>query len=334
MSSESTQLSDARNNGKCSRKRLCIVGLFSVLFMGIFLYYGLDYHVFRIHPQALPLRKSLPGAIIIGVKKGGTRALLNMLKIHPGISAATGEVHFFDRNNTYLRGKSWYVNRMPATSSDQLVIEKTPAYFVTPYVPERIHKLLPNLKVILIVRDPVQRVISDFAQLSSKRAVKKMAKLNFSSTVFYPSGKIKKKSRILRVSLYDVHYKRWLRYFNKSQIHIVNGDKFIKNPYSELHKLEQFLPVKSYFRESMFVLNKTKGFYCWRRPHTNIKVFKNTVLDPPPTDGSTRMATVCLGKGKGRKHPDVSLRTIKKLKKYYRPFMKHFYQLSGQNFGW
>lgn len=50
--------------------------------------------------------KKLPQAIIIGVKKGGTRALLEFLRVHPDIRAVGAEPHFFDRN--YENGLEWY----------------------------------------------------------------------------------------------------------------------------------------------------------------------------------------------------------------------------------
>lgn len=50
--------------------------------------------------------KKLPQALIIGVKKGGTRALLEFLRVHPDIRAVGAEPHFFDRN--YHNGLEWY----------------------------------------------------------------------------------------------------------------------------------------------------------------------------------------------------------------------------------
>lgn len=50
--------------------------------------------------------RRLPHALIIGVKKGGTRALLEFLRLHPDIRALGSEPHFFDRH--YARGLSWY----------------------------------------------------------------------------------------------------------------------------------------------------------------------------------------------------------------------------------
>ena len=50
--------------------------------------------------------KQLPQAIIIGVKKGGTRALLEFLRVHPDVRAVGAEPHFFDRS--YDKGLAWY----------------------------------------------------------------------------------------------------------------------------------------------------------------------------------------------------------------------------------
>lgn len=50
--------------------------------------------------------KKLPNAIIVGVKKGGTRAVLEFIRIHPDVRAAGTETHFFDRN--YDKGLEWY----------------------------------------------------------------------------------------------------------------------------------------------------------------------------------------------------------------------------------
>lgn len=46
--------------------------------------------------------RQLPSALIIGVKKGGTRALLEFIRIHPDVRAAGSEIHFFDKN--YMKG--------------------------------------------------------------------------------------------------------------------------------------------------------------------------------------------------------------------------------------
>lgn len=79
-------------------------------------------------------KRRLPQALIIGVRKCGTRALLEMLYLHPRIQKAAGEVHFFDRDENYSKGLEWYRQQMPLSYPNQVTIEKSPSYFVTPEV--------------------------------------------------------------------------------------------------------------------------------------------------------------------------------------------------------
>ena len=109
----------------------------------------------------LPSRK-LPDALIIGVKKGGTRALLEFIRLHPDVRAAGSEVHFFDKH--YSRGFKWYRSCMPATLEGQITMEKTPSYFITKEVPKRVHAMNPLTKLVVVVRDPVTRAVSDYTQ--------------------------------------------------------------------------------------------------------------------------------------------------------------------------
>uniref|UniRef100_A0A915DUF3 Sulfotransferase domain-containing protein n=1 Tax=Ditylenchus dipsaci TaxID=166011 RepID=A0A915DUF3_9BILA len=99
-----------------------------------------------------------PKCLIIGVRKGGTRALLQTIALHPDVKVAK---------------KS---QQMPESTPQQVVIEKTPAYFISPEAPERVHSLNAKMKLILIVRDPVIRLISDFTQM--KLLVLKLGEIN------------------------------------------------------------------------------------------------------------------------------------------------------------
>lgn len=114
--------------------------------------------------------RRLPQALIVGVRKCGTRALLEMLFLHPRIQKAAGEVHFFDRDENYERGLDWYRKKMPYSFRGQITIEKSPSYFVTPEVPERVRAMNASIKLMMIVRDPVTRAISDYTQLRSHAA--------------------------------------------------------------------------------------------------------------------------------------------------------------------
>lgn len=90
------------------------------------------------------LTRHLPDVLIIGVKKSGTRALLEFVRLHPDVRAAGCEVHFFDRH--YNRGLHWYRNHMPPTIDGQITMEKTPSYFITKEVPSRVNHMNPSTK--------------------------------------------------------------------------------------------------------------------------------------------------------------------------------------------
>lgn len=130
--------------------------------------------------QLMPiLDRRLPRLLIIGVRKGGTRALLEMLNLHPNIAMVPVEVHFFDKFDNYQRGLDWYRSQMPLSTDAQLTVEKSPSYYVTPEVPERVYAMNPHVQLVLIVRDPVTRLLSDFAQIEASRAAQNLPNRRF-----------------------------------------------------------------------------------------------------------------------------------------------------------
>lgn len=159
------------------------------------------------------LSKHLPNCIIVGARKCGTRALLEFLDIHPQIRKVIDEVHFFDDDQKYNLGLEWYRQQMPLSLKSDIIIEKTPAYFITDLVPERIYAMDSKIKIILIVRDPVTRLISDYAQLASNKAKKDRKVESFEEVVLMPNGKINTNYKGIRISMYAVYFSRWINVF-------------------------------------------------------------------------------------------------------------------------
>lgn len=157
-------------------------------------------------PQA---ERRLPKCIIIGVRKCGTRALLEFLNIHPAVQKASDEVHFFDDDSKYILGLDWYRNQMPYSLPEQVTIEKSPAYFITESVPRRIYAMNPLIKLIIIVRDPVTRLISDYAQLAANKAKKERRMASFEDLILLPNGHVNASYKAVRISMYAIFYARW-----------------------------------------------------------------------------------------------------------------------------
>jgi hypothetical protein len=104
--------------------------------------------------------RPLPGFLIIGAQKAGTTALYSYLRRHPGITGpAWKEVSFFDRH--YHRGEAWYRGNFPLLRR-QHIGEASPSYLFHPLAPQRVAALLPDVRLIALLRDPVDRALSHY----------------------------------------------------------------------------------------------------------------------------------------------------------------------------
>ena len=109
----------------------------------------------------------LPHVIIPGIMKSGTRATINFLKMHPDICIASGEVRFFNTNAAYRKGLSFYRQQMPFSNGHnkrQITIEKSPEYFEDYHTPERIKAMNSSIKIVIVMRDPITRAVSDYSR--------------------------------------------------------------------------------------------------------------------------------------------------------------------------
>ncbi|XP_049275785.1 heparan sulfate glucosamine 3-O-sulfotransferase 1 [Rhipicephalus sanguineus] len=261
-------------------------------------------------------RRRLPQCLIIGARKCGTRALLEFLALHPSVQKAPDEVHFFDDDERYALGLDWYRRRMPASRADQLTVEKSPAYFVTEAAPGRVWAMNASLLLLLIVRDPVVRLVSDYAQLAAnRRQLQREDAPPFERLILLPDGAVNAEYRPVRTSMYAVHLRRWLSHFPRRQLHVVDGDRLVRDPLRELRRVEAFLGLPALIPSGALYFNRTKGFYCLR---------------PRPNDTAGR----CLNDSKGRRHPHVPGPVVSRLRQFFAPFNREFYHLMGRDFGW
>jgi Sulfotransferase domain len=105
--------------------------------------------------------RPLPDFLVIGAQKAGTTALYAYLHWHPGITGPSWkEVSFFDRH--WWRGEAWYRGQFPLRSGRRLVGEASPSYLFHPLAPERVRSLVPDAKLVALVRDPVDRAYSHY----------------------------------------------------------------------------------------------------------------------------------------------------------------------------
>jgi hypothetical protein len=116
--------------------------------------------------------RMLPDFIVIGTQRGGTTSLYRYLAAHPGVAPTlvSKGVHYFDVQND--RPQAWYRGHFPPTAyrawrlhvARQPLItgEASPYYLFHPAVPERVAAMLPEVKLIAMLRDPVKRAFSHY----------------------------------------------------------------------------------------------------------------------------------------------------------------------------
>jgi hypothetical protein len=117
--------------------------------------------------------RMLPGFLIVGAQRGGTTSMYQTVSQHPAVMRAVLHkgVHYFDTG--YDHSLAWYRGHFPllaqaalrarATGQAPVTFESSPYYMFHPLAPERIHRDLPGVRLLVLVRDPVERAYSAYA---------------------------------------------------------------------------------------------------------------------------------------------------------------------------
>lgn len=115
---------------------------------------------------AEPSLPPLPTFLIIGAQKSATRWLVDNLGAHPEVLMADGEPSFFNNGQRFESGLEWYRKKFRHYSGELAIGESTPGYMIwrsqTDMIPARIDEILPSVRLIASLRDPVDRTFSAF----------------------------------------------------------------------------------------------------------------------------------------------------------------------------
>ena len=240
--------------------------------------------------------RQLPDILIIGFEKCGTITLRQFLGLHPTIyiTKKRGNNHFFDKDE--LRTPIKLAKNRPCTANEELRLEK----LATPGKADKVFKYLPNVKLIAIVREPVERTMSQFVHVKALRKIPD--DMDFEQFL----------NHVRQLYKYTHIIKRWVELFGKEKILVLDGDEFARNPVVELRKAEVFLGLNSYFNKDLFVYNETRKFYCFK----------------------TETGNECMYPGKGRPHPVMRNETRALLKTLFHSLNEEFFKLIGRRFPW
>jgi len=206
-------------------------------------------------------------AMICGTAKGGTSTLFKILSKYETVCVGekgicfpnSYEMHFFEteqfRTSTYNKGYHWYHKRF-RPSEGQIVIEKSPSYMFCPesvdMLREYADEFNPDLKLVFILRNPVQRAYSHYKML--KRNGWKKDKTFLQS---FKEGD----TNIVDRGYYYEQLKRFFDVFPSENIFICTLDELKREPQELFKRLTSFLGI-----DFMYSLDYNKKFNVGRKP--------------------------------------------------------------------
>lgn len=257
-------------------------------------------------------QRILPNFIIAGVPKCGTTALYEYLIQHDNVlSALWKEIYFFDRY--YPRGLDWYRANFPykftkffketKNKSSFLIGESTPTYIHHPLAPERIANDIPDVKLIILLRNPIDRAYSHY-QMEKRLGYEN---LEFSEALEKEDQRLEdENTKMINDPNYysyewqthsykhSGHYAelltKWMKFFPKENLLILKTEEFNENPSQIFHQVLNFLDLP---------IQDVK--------YNKINVGKYSQIDPEIKD---------------------------KLYEYFKPHNQKLYKLLNRNFDW
>lgn len=266
----------------------------------------------------------LPDFLVIGAQRCGTSTLYQYLIQHPCIGgAARKEVSFFDRH--FERGLDWYRAQFPTEREKAAALarqpvfltgESTPNYLLHPTVPGRVAAALPGVRLLVILRDPVERSYSNYHRTVRKGRETRSFAEAVASQIEDPLSDWNEALRrpehdfgewrfrqYLSRGLYAHLLEHWLKFFPRDRLLALSGEEFFKEPRVTLNRVCDFLGI----------------------PGWTEAAFQSTAAQPT---GSW------LARKYDYKNPPMEEAVRRQLREFYRPQNQRLYALIGQDFGW
>ena len=214
-----------------------------------------------------------PSFFIIGAQRCGTTVLFNYLCEHPDVvPGCKKEIHYFDKDKYYNGlGIAYYRSQFPLPfqlDKGQVTFDATPRYIYCPNCPKHIHKHFPSAKMILLLRDPVERAYSSWNMFSRiyNEPQKRLSIISQATEGIrlllqrkqYPSFEEAVREEIdnsltdeaplepsfVRRGLYAKQIERYFKYFHREQIMIVDSRQLRNETNRTLEDIATFVGLR------------------------------------------------------------------------------------------
>jgi hypothetical protein len=275
---------------------------------------------FRMYGTATSGSRRMPDFLIIGAKKAGTSSLMNWLVVHPAVVRPFPRMqrlkspHYFDIN--YWRGPRWYRSHFAGercrkrqarrNQVETVAGEASPYYMFHPAVPYRVAADLPDVRIIVSLRDPVSRAYSNYWD---RKANGTETLSTFEEAIAAEPGRLATvddqrlrsdpryysahhdNHTYLARGRYVEHLPAWLELFSSSQIMVMRAESLFEDPVAAFADVQRFLDIPVVETQSLRPFNQ-------------------------------------------RSRPPINAETRAMLADYYRPYNAALYEAIGRDLGW
>lgn len=257
-----------------------------------------------------------PNFLVIGAAKAGTTWLYSCLYEHPEIYLPDiKELHFFSYESVYQKGFDWYESNFSDVTVEKAVGEISPSYLPLKSTAERIYNYNPDMRLIVILRNPIDRAYSHYCMAMRTNKVEKNIDKGLSLNSPY-----------VQWGLYHEQITRFMELFPKSQIKVLLFDDIKLKPKSLLKDVYSYLNVDTSFlsKSALQVKNPKRSMPKYPKLYKSLKrIYDNVSVN---SDVANKMLTQLRYRGyfdlfhrlnKGSSFPKLSAKKKKKLVDFY-----------------
>jgi hypothetical protein len=266
----------------------------------------------------------------IGAQKCASTWLHDVLAGHPqpALPSSAKEIDFFSYH--YDFGFQWYERVFDRTEHTVLAGEVSPSYFHGEGVAGRVAKYNPKMRIILIVRDPISRAVSNHkheVRIGHLRGPDRSFEFGLRNNPSY-----------VEEGLYAKHFKKWLRWFSCNQILVMKFEDVVADADATLRQVCNFLNVDAEYtsnlthtRSNESYLNRSRKFDqskdAMRRAFRSLGLSRlwQVIGDSGLRDEYRRLNRVAPETAIAPPHPE----TLEELKALFRPEIEEFEQIAG-----
>jgi len=196
------------------------------------------------------LVENWPNFFIVGAPKAGTSSLYAYLKDIPDIyMSPVKEPEYFSKKafsgykqNKKIQDEKKYLLLFKKVKDEKIVGEATSSYLIYPKVPHLIHQVVPHARILISLRDPVERLISDYFMYQRLGLVKSSFHELFVKKLG-PDKEITMANRRFQFGLYSENVKKYFDIFGREQVKVIIFEEFIKDAKGTVEEILRFLGI-------------------------------------------------------------------------------------------